>query len=33
LALLALATLALKTVLEWKIQAERKTLEPTTVEG
>jgi sulfate transport system permease protein len=33
LALLALATLALKTALEWRIQAERKSLEPTTVEG
>lgn len=33
LAMLALATLALKTVLEWKIQAERPTLEPTAVEG
>jgi sulfate transport system permease protein len=33
LALLALATLALKTVLEWKIQHDRKSLEPTSVEG
>ena len=33
LALLALATLGLKTVLEWKIQGERTSLEPTAVEG
>jgi sulfate transport system permease protein len=33
LALLALATLALKTVLEWKIQHDRQSLEPTSVEG
>jgi sulfate transport system permease protein len=33
LALLALATLALKTALEWKIQAARPSLEPSAVEG
>ncbi len=33
LALLALATLAVKTALEWKLQADRNSLEPTSVEG